>query len=107
MRNERRGGERYCGEETVVGKEGNKQDKKHSFKHINPSKPQYIMLDPPQLSCLLVIRTEGHVCYHGATYSDQGYIPACLWHRNFQQFEHARLNTVHFSPWSHMTVVTG
>ena len=80
--------------------------KRHSFKHINPSKPQYIMLDPPQLSCLLVISTEGHMCYHGPTYSDQGYIPVCLWHCNFQQFERARLNTVHFSPWRHMTVVT-
>ena len=36
--------------------------KRHSFKHINPVKLQYIMLKPPQLSCLLTISTEGHVC---------------------------------------------
>lgn len=88
VRNERQGGGKSSGEETVVGKEGISKIKRHSFKHINPVKLQYITLNPPQLSCLLVISTEGHVCYHTPTYSDQGHIPTSLWLRTFQQFKH-------------------
>lgn len=40
-----------------------------SLKHINPVKLQYIMLNPPQLSCLLAISTEGHACYRTPTHS--------------------------------------
>lgn len=47
---------------------------RHSFKHINCVKLQYIMLDPPQLFCLLALRA---ICViTPPTHSGQGYTPA-------------------------------
>lgn len=70
--------------------------KRHSFKHINSVKLQYIMPDPPQPCCLLAICTEGAMRYHTPTHSGQGYMLQCSRLHTFQQFKHARLNSVHF-----------
>ncbi len=77
--------------------------KRHSFTYSNPVKLQYIMLNPPQLSCLLAISTEGPcVLSHSSTLSPRLY--PCMF--TAVHFQHARSNRVHFSPWNDMTVVT-
>lgn len=80
--------------------------KRHSFKHINPVKLVYIMLNPPQFSGALAISTEAHVCYRTPTHSGQGYIPAFYGQCTFRQFKHGRLNKVHSSPWNRVTAAT-
>lgn len=68
---------------------------RHSFKHINCVKLQYIMLDPPQLFCLLALRA---ICVITPQHTLAKVIPLhILWQHIFLQFKHPRLNTVHLS----------
>lgn len=68
---------------------------RHSFKNINCVKLQYIMLDPPQLFCLLALRA---ICVITLQHTLAKVIPLhILWQHIFLQFKHPRLNTVHFS----------
>lgn len=69
---------------------------RHSFKHINRLKLQYIMLDPPRLCCLLALRAMRVITLqHTLAKVISLHV---LWQCTFLWFKHTRLNTAHIFP---------